>query len=315
MSGLRADEPGLQDCRYLVDPRHSDRISGNIDHDKVGIGLRKSLYNLVLTIRKTETVSVGVFTVLVCAFVQASDEYHVIGILRLCHCIGYELFCRPAFTKILTGSHAVVFSGDIAYIASLIDHLDIPACALPDSVQRRDFPLDLERGASSAHGHHLYGILAYYKYLSGIVHIHRKKAAFILQKDNAFASDLPGSRIMGFRTHAAKRTVLVHYCTVHESENIAHLIVKFFGPNLPAADFFQIRIGKIVVVISIAAAAFQSVSPAAEFHVQPVTYRLTGIVGAAPVGNHNSVIPPLAAEDIVQGMLIMAAMLVLIKVV
>ena len=249
------------------------------------------------------------------AFVQSSDEYHIISILRLCHGIGYEPVGRPAFTKVLPGSHTVIFSGDIAYIASLIDNLDILACSFTDSVQRRDFPLDLERGASSAHGHHLYGILAYYKYLSGIVHIHRKKAAFILQKDNAFASDLPGSRIMGFRTHAAKRTVLVHYCTVHEPEDIAHLIVKFFGSDLSTADFFQIRVGEIVVVIRIAAAAFQSVSPAAEFHVQPVMYRLICIMGTAPVGNHNSVIPPLAAEDIVQGMLIMAAMLVLIKVV
>ena len=68
-------------------------------------------------------------------------------------------------------------------------------------------------------------------------------------------------------------------------------------------------------VIGVAGAPGQTVGPAAKLHVQAVLDSHLGVVGTTPVAHHHAVILPVTLEYLIEGVLVLATVLVLIEVI
>ena len=108
------------------------------------------------------------------------------------------------------------------------------------------------------------------------------------------------------------RTVRIHRGAIEEAQNAAHLIVQLLLGELAFLYGLHVRHGEIIVVVGIGSAHRKTVCPGAELHIQPVLYRLLQVVGTAPVAYHDTIILPVALQNLVQGPLVVAVVLILI---
>ncbi len=174
------------------------------------------------------------------ALVESADEDHIVSLPGPGHGVGDQLPGRTALAEVLSGGDSVVLAAGVAYVASFIDHLGNVAEALAYALEGRYLPLNLERGAPSAHAHHLDGVLAHHQYGGALLHLHWKQVRVVLEQHDSFARNLPCGGIMGVGAEAAERAVPVHHGAEGEPEHVAHLGVKLLGAHLSAAYLFEI---------------------------------------------------------------------------
>ncbi len=93
------------------------------------------------------------------------------------------------------------------------------------------------------------------------------------------------------------------------------LVVDCAHRHLPTFQHLQIGIGEIVVVVAEIALRGQTVGVGTHLYVQTVESGLLRVVGAAPVGDHDSVESPFIAQDVLEQTLVVAGVLTLIAVV
>ena len=180
--------------------------------------------------------------------VQATNEYHVVGILGSRHGVGDQLFRRTALAKILTCRHPVELAAGITDITTLVNHLRIRE-PFPDSLQRGNLVLDFQRGTSAAHCHHLDSVLADNQNLPRV--LYRKNAAIVPEKHDGLRADLSRRRDVFRADERAERTVPVHHRAEHKSQDPADLVVKHIHGIFPFIDSLEERIRKVVVGVSV----------------------------------------------------------------
>ena len=88
--------------------------------------------------------TVNAFAVLMIAFVQATDKYHVVGILGYGHGFINQLSGGARVLQVDTGEHAVVSAGGVAYVSAGICHLVGRAGGAAYAVKWRYFIFGLE---------------------------------------------------------------------------------------------------------------------------------------------------------------------------
>ena len=113
----------------------------------------------------------------------------------------------------------------------------------------------------------------------------------------------------------SERLLRIHRRAEDQTQHPAHLVVQRLHVGFALAQEIQIGMRQIVVVVGVPSPAPESVRPRAELHVQSVPDRLFRVVDAAPVRDHNPVEPPFPFQDVVQQVLVVAAMLSLILVI
>ena len=315
MSGLRTEIPVLHDGRHLLHPRHGHSVAGDVHHDESRVGGSQGFNHPVLTVRQAQGSAVGILAILSGTLVQAPDEDDIISILGLSHSLGNQFFGSTVVLQVLAGHHTVVFAAGVAHIAADIHYLGFIAHTLADALQGRHLALHLQRRASAAHCHHLDRILADHDNLLGTLQVDGQKVAGVLQQHDAFLTDAAGSGIVLGRTHGAKGLAGIHAGAKHQAQHAAHLVIQFLGADLALLDELQIRLGQVIVVVSVAGTAAQAVGPAAELQVYAMGNGLLGVVHAAPIGHDGAVEAPFAAQDVVQQAFVLPAMAILIEVV
>ena len=145
VAGFRAEEPGLDNGRYFLYPRHCHGVSAHIYHDCAWIGGGEGLYHGVLSVRQAEGGTVGVLAVLSGALVQTAHKHHVVGIARLFHGFRYKLCRSAAVGEILAGCHTVVFAAHVAHIAAGVIYRRHSCGRVAYAVERRNLALYLQR--------------------------------------------------------------------------------------------------------------------------------------------------------------------------
>ncbi len=113
----------------------------------------------------------------------------------------------------------------------------------------------------------------------------------------------------------AAGTVVAHRGAEEQAQNAAHLVIEFAGSELAFLDQLLVRHCHEVSVIGVAGAPGQTVGPAAKLHVQAVLDSHLGVVGTTPVAHHHAVILPVTLEYLIEGVLVLATVLILIEVI
>ena len=254
--------------------------------------------------------------VLIVALVESAEEDDTVGRFRLLYSLGDE-FCLAALVfQVLTCGDAIVSASHIAHIAS--DKVNLHAVfgqSCLQALQRGNLPLYLERGAASAHGHHLDGVLAHHEHMAHLLGVDGQHAVAVLQQHDAFLGYLSGCGVMSVGTEEAVRTMAVHRGAIEESQHATHLLVELTCGVFAFLYGLQIGTGEIIAVVGVGGAPAQSVGPGAELHVESVPHSLVGVVGSTPVAHHHSVEVPVVLQNLVQGVMVMAVVLVAIQVV
>ena len=120
---------------------------------------------------------------------------------------------------------------------------------------------------------------------------------------------------MFFTSETTRITVCAEVRPHFQAEHSSDFIVQCLEVCLAVSEFLQVWLCEEISVIGIAPAFRQTVGPSSVFHVEAVCGCLGGIVHTAPVADYHAVKSPFSFEDIVQEVLVMAAMLVLVLVV
>ena len=117
------------------------------------------------------------------------------------------------------------------------------------------------------------------------------------------------------RIERPERFLRIHRRAENQPQHPAGLVVERGRRSLALAQHVEIGSGQIVVVIGVAGSPAQTVGPRPELHVETVLGGLLRVVDAAPVGDDHPVERPVAFENVVQQILVVAAMLALIFIV
>ena len=160
VTGFTTAIPTFDDGRDLVYPRHCHTVSRNQYDYRAGIGLRQSLDNSVLTIRKPIRCAISTFTILAAILIQTADKNDIIGRLRFIYSFIEQFIGRPRFSKIDFGNHPIIRSIDITDISTSIHHLSSISDSCLQSVQWGYLISCFQRRASATYRHHLYRILS-----------------------------------------------------------------------------------------------------------------------------------------------------------
>ena len=189
-SGFRTQEPTLNNSRHFIHPRHSHCIAGDIDNNQVFIHLCQFAYHSILRVRQTQRGTVRIFTILMIALVQATEEDNIVGIFSHLQSLCEQFIFRTVVFQILTGFHAVILSCRITYIPTGIYHFRFWAHTAFQSIQRRNLIFHFQRRTTTAHSHHLYRIFTDHCYFLCFIQIDRQYVTVVLQQDNSFFSYL-----------------------------------------------------------------------------------------------------------------------------
>ena len=312
-AALRTDEPALYDAGNLSLPRHSYRIARDVDINEVSVCLSQSLDQLILMVWQLIMLAVVTLAVLEIALVQTAKHDDIVGCLCFLYGFGYQFSLAALVFQVLAGCNSIVVARYIAHIAAGIIYLDaVLAQACLQAIERRNLALYLERRRASAYGHHLDGILAHYQYALSLLGVDREHIVPVLEQYDAFLSNLSGCCIMALGTEETMRAVRIHRGAIEEAQYAAHLIVQLLLGELAFLYGLHVRHGEIIVVVGIGSAHRKTVCPGAELHIQPVLYRLLQVVSTAPVAYHDTIILPVALQNLVQGPLVVAVVLILI---
>ena len=112
------------------------------------------------------------------------------------------------------------------------------------------------------------------------------------------------------RSEGAERLVGVHGSPEDQTQDPASLVVDRRFRNFPALDHIEIRVGKIIVIVTELGFGGKTVGERTHFDVEAVERRLLRVVSAAPVSDDHAVKVPFSAKDIIEQPGIVAAMLV-----
>ena len=313
MAGFTAQIPILHDGGHPFDPRHRHRIAGDVHHHQPGIDGRQRFDYGILVVRQFQPGAVGAFGVLPFALVESADEDHTVGILGRLHGVHDEPCGAALFAQVLAGTDTVVFAAGVAHVTAFIHNLGRRE-RFADAVERGYFMLGLQRRGTPADRHHLDGVLAHdHDFFQ--VSAQRQQATLVLQQHDALGPDLPGRGIMLGASELARLMLRIHIRAEDQAQHATRLVVEFRRADLAAADPLQIWGSQEIVVVGISLAHRQAVRPGAELHVQAVGDGLVGVVHSTPVTDHHAVEAPLALEDIIQQILVMAVPLALVKVI
>ena len=249
--------------------------------------------------------------------VQPADEDHGVGFARRSHGISNELSLGTLLRKVLTRLHAVVVARHIADIAAFVDHFGLAVRGGADALQRRIFVPDLERRGTAADGHHLDRILTHHGNGFGFRKVDRQYSAVVLQQHHALACNAArGGQMLG-GIQRPERFAGVHRRAENQPQNPARLVVELFDGCFSLTEHFQIRSCQKIIVIYIANVQrpVDPVRPGTKFQIQSVPGSLFRVVDAAPIGDDHAGERPVAFENVVQQILVVAAMLALIFIV
>ena len=315
IAGLRTREPRLQNSRNAVDPRHRHGVARDHHHGQVGIGFGQRFDHPVLRIGQTVLQAVGALTVLMVALVESADEDHDIGLARRGNGIGDELGLGTFFREVLPGLHAVVVARHVADITAFVDHLGLVTHGGTDALQRRIFMPDFERRGTAAHGHHLHGVLPHDGNRLRFPQVDRQYPAVVFQQHHTLARNAARSGKMLGRIERSERLLRIHRRAENQAQHPARLVVERRRRCLAFAQHIEIGSGQIVIVIGVAGSPAQAVGPRTKLHVETVLCGLLRVVNAAPSGDDHPVERPVAFENVVQQVLVVAAMLALIFII
>ena len=166
---------------------------------------------------------------------------------------------------------------------------------------------------SAADGQFLDGIFSHDKDVLRV--FDRQQAALIFQQDDAFSPNAArGGKVFG-RGKRAVRAVFRQGSPVHQAQHAAHFVVEFIRAIFAGFNFPLVGEGQIVFVVGILGFHVEAVGAGTEFQVQAVGDGLVRVVATAPVADDGAVKAPLTLEDIVQQVLVVAAVLVFVKVI
>lgn len=173
----------------------------------------------------------------------------------------------------------------------------------------------LKRRGTAADGHHLHGVLAHDKQFLRFRKVDRQHPAVVLEQHHTLARDAACGGIMLRRAERPEGFAAVHRRAEDQAQHAAGLVVELPSTHLAPAEQFEVGIRQVVIAVGIGRAPVQAVRPCAELHVEPLEDGLARIVHAAPVGDDHAVERPVALEDVVQQVLVVAAMLALVFIV
>ena len=162
LASLGADKPGLYHSGHLVNPGQGSSVTRDVYINQAWVYLQDGLNHLVLGVRQIVTLAVVTLAILIVALVQSAHKNHHVGILCLGHSLGSELSLRAGFVERASHFHTVIALNGIAHVTANVIHLGISKTGL-DAVERQNLLLGLERRRTTAHSHHLDGILAHYE--------------------------------------------------------------------------------------------------------------------------------------------------------
>ena len=120
ITSLRAEEPCLQNSRYLLGKRHSDGITTDVDIHQTGIDSQECLDEFALTIGQLILLAVVTLTILEVTLVQTSEEDDDISLLGFFHSLSSQLSLRTGLAKAATYRHAIKALDGITHIATSV---------------------------------------------------------------------------------------------------------------------------------------------------------------------------------------------------
>lgn len=252
---------------------------------RLGLASASASITRVLRIGQTVLQAVGALAVLMVALVESADEDHGIGLARRGNGIGDELGLGTFFREVLPGLHAVVVARHVADITAFVDHLGPVTHGGTDALQRRIFMPDFERRGTTAHGHHLHGVLPHDGNRLRFPQVDRQYPAVVFQQHHAFARNAARSGKMLGRVERSERLLRIHRRAENQAQHPARLVVERRRRCLAFAQHVEIGSGQIVIVIGVAGSPAQAVGPRTELHVETVLCGLLRVVNAAPIGD------------------------------
>lgn len=107
----------------------------------------------------------------------------------------------------------------------------------------------------------------------------------------------------------------VHRRAENQPQHPARLVVERRRRSLALAEHIEVGGGEVIVVVGVAGTPAQTVGPRTELHVETVLGGLLRVVRAAPVGDDHAVEGPVAFQNVVQQVAVVAAMLSLVFIV
>ena len=173
----------------------------------------------------------------------------------------------------------------------------------------------LERRGAAAHGHHLDRILAHDGDGLRTPEVDGQHPALVFQQHHALAGDTARSGQMFGRIERPERFAGVHRRAENQPQHPARLVVERRRRSLALAEHIEVGGGEVIVVVGVAGTPAQAVGPRTELHVETVLGGLLRVVRAAPVGDDHAVKGPVAFQNVVQQVAVVAAMLSLVFIV
>ena len=155
-------------------------------------------------------------------------------------------------------------------------------------------------GTSSTYSHHFDSILAYYGYGFRFFSIDREYIFIVFEQYDTFLSYLAGYGKVFWWGEWPIRAISCHIGAEYKSEDIAHLFIYYFFFYFSWFQFFEKRLGKEIMVVSIWAVFGHSISPSTKFHIQSVESSAIGVVHSTPIGYYSAVKTPFFAQNVLQ---------------
>ena len=294
-AALGAVPPALDDGRADgLELTQVGGTAGNQHGHEVLIGRVEGLDDLVLADGQVDVGAVAAFGL--DALVSAAEEDDDVSLLGELDGLGEQLLVGRLIDgvrlqRVLDSRGGTPATAREVLVAGCVEHFHARTGTLPDTLERGDLVEGLHTGAHAAGLRFQDGVLADDGDLLDAAG-ERQDAAFVLQEDDGLLGHRLGNLLaLGLGGHLRIGDVVRNgFDGVADAQDLLDLVVHHLLGQGAGSDGVDDRLAEVIVT--------------RHLDVQAMEHGAHRAVGAAPVGNGEALEAPLAAEDLVQQVLV-----------
>ena len=289
--------PTLDDSRGVgLENLEVGRAARNQDRDNIRVGIIEGLDKGLLAAGKFDVLAVAAFGFDV--LVRTSEEDDQVGFLGQFEGVSQQfrigrLVDGSGFQRVFLGRSGSPAAAREIFVAGRISYLDPDGSPFDDALERRDFVEGFHAGAHAAALGLELGILAddgnpFHVRLDG-------EDVLVLEQDDGLLGHFEGDLLaLGLRSHDDVGLVVRHRVDrVAYAKDLADFLVHEVFGQRAGGDGIDHRLAQV--------------GGACHLHVEAVQHGAHGAVGAAPVGDGHALEAPFAAENLIEQVLVLGA--------